>query len=114
LNVSDYADRRVWKRAISTATLVVAESSRHNPAVGMMTQDVHPAPDFRPPRRQDHPVLDDLPRERRAIVLAEHPLAPQMSMLGERRGQPSRERHVTLPSTLRRSHLSVPVRTPDT
>jgi hypothetical protein len=37
LNVSDYADRRVWKRAISTATLVVAESSRHNPAVGMMT-----------------------------------------------------------------------------
>ena len=35
-------------------------------------------------------------------------------MLGERRGEPSRERHVTLPSTLGRSHLSVPVRTPDT
>ncbi len=35
-------------------------------------------------------------------------------MLGERCGQPSRERHVPLPSTLRRSHLSIPVRTTDT
>ena len=44
------------------------------------------------------------------IVLAEHPLAPQVPMLGERRGEPSRERHVAQPSTLRRSHLAVPVR----
>ena len=35
-------------------------------------------------------------------------------MLGERCGQPSRERHLPLPSTLRRSHLSIPVRTTDT
>ena len=35
-------------------------------------------------------------------------------MFGERRGEPPRERHVALPSTLRCSHLSVPVRTTDT
>ena len=35
-------------------------------------------------------------------------------MLGERRGQPSRERHVAQPSTLRRLDLAVPVRPRDT
>src|SRR5438105_13824605 len=35
-SASDHADRGLWKCATSTAIPLVAESSRHNPAVGMM------------------------------------------------------------------------------
>ena len=45
-----------------------------------------------------------------AVVLTEHARAPQVPMLDERRGQPSRQRHVPQPPTLRRSDLPVPVR----
>jgi hypothetical protein len=74
LNVSDYADRRVWKRAISTATLVVAESSRHNPAVGMMPQDVHALLDTRDALSAANSFDHAVARDRRPIRLAQYAL----------------------------------------
>jgi len=49
--------------------------------------------------------LDDLPRERLGIVLTEHAGAAQVAVLGERRRQSSRERHVPKAPTLGRCHV---------
>jgi hypothetical protein len=62
-------------------------------------------------RRASRPLrarLDDLPRERLAVVLAEHSLAAPVSMRAERRRQSFRERDVTEAPTLGRCQLAVP------
>ena len=49
-----------------------------------VTENVDPFPDIRPFRREPHPVLHDLPRERLPIVLTQHAPAVQMAMIGRR------------------------------
>lgn len=65
-----------------------------------MTEYVHPfMRKTRPTSGVLHSRLHDLPRERLRIVLPQHPLAAQVSMLTECRREPSCERHMTWSST---------------
>jgi hypothetical protein len=64
---------------------------------------------LRAPSRVPHVVLHHLLRERVPVGLAEHALAPQVSMGLKRRGEPGGQRHVAQPPALGRRHVPLPV-----
>src|SRR5207244_3255707 len=62
---------------------------------GIVTQDVHAVlRQLRSTRRSQHAGLHHLPRQRLAVVLAQHVGAPQMPMIAERCRESDGERQI--------------------
>jgi hypothetical protein len=93
-------------------TAALKYDCRHNPAVGMMAQNVDSGPDAGSPRCIADKIPSTLTSERRSVVLAQYALAAEMPRLAHHFGQPLGHPNESNAPVLRRRQLATPVRMP--